>query len=342
MRRMIDRLNAVMPTICFLLAAPVMSATAFAQQYPGVPITGNDALSDMKAGSVLIYNLYASSATDPQKEDTRITITNTSVDSTVFLRLFFVNGTSCEVFDNYGCLTKRQTVTAFASDLDPGVTGYLIVVAVDEQTGMPIDFNHLIGEAVVMLASGHAAKLNAVAIEAKFKFTPPPPRFIPSEVKLNFNGAMYERVPRVLALAGIPSVNDGNSTLLVINRLGGALGPGGAMGAIGSVLGFFHDDMENPFAFTFSGRCQVRGVLSDIFPRTAPRLSTIIPSGRSGWMPLWTSGGDDSFSRGGRGMLGAAITLNSSGGRAFNGGGNLHALSLTTDSLVMPVIPPSC
>jgi hypothetical protein len=310
-----------------------MSATAFAQQYPGVPAQGNT-LSDMKAGSILIYNLYASSASAPKDEDTRITITNTSIDSGVFLRLYFVNGASCGVFDYFADLTARQTMTFFASDIDPGVTGYLIVVAVDVNSGLPINFNHLIGEATIKLASGHAAKLNAVAIAANFRFFVAFP--MPTEISLNFDGVMYERVPRTLALAGIPSVNDGNSTLLVINRLGGNLRSG--MGAIGAVFGVMFDDLENPASFSFTAGCQVRDVLSARFPRTAPSFPLLIPSGRSGWMHIWSHVGDDSFSKGGRGILGAAITFNPSSAAPFNGGGNLHALTLTNDSLIMPVI----
>src|SRR5262249_19164901 len=160
-----------------------------------------------KTGSVLIYNLYASSATAPQDEDTRISITNTNTGSSVFVHLFFVNGTDCNVSQESACLTANQTMAVFASDLDPGVTGYIIAVAVASDTGTPIDFNYLIGEADVKLASGHAARLNAVAIAAlRLPLRDPG---VP-EMQLNFDGSMYNQVPRALALSGIPSPNDGN------------------------------------------------------------------------------------------------------------------------------------
>jgi hypothetical protein len=339
MFRMRGRLNAAMPTICFLLALPVMSATALAQSPPGAPIPKDSALSDQKAGSVLIFNLYASSATAPENEDTRISITNTSADSAVVVRLIFVNGASGEVSNKFACLASSQTTTVFASNLDPGVTGYLIAVAVERQFGTPIGFNYLIGQADVKLASGHAARLNAVAIAALFGYissqTPE------DGAQLNFDGVSYNRIPRTLTLTGIPGYNDGNYTLLVINRLGGDLRKGG-MATIGSVSGNIYDPVSNPFPFTFTAGCQVRGILSDIFPRMAPHFPQIIFPGTTGWMRFWSNSQDDSFSSGGRGVLGAAITFNSIPNRAFNGGVNLNAETLTKDTLLMSLIPPSC
>ncbi len=337
MLRMRDRLNAAMPTICFLLALPVMSATALAQSSPGAPIPANSALSDLKAGSALIFNLYASSATAPETEDTRISITNTSISSAVVVRLIFVNGASGEVSNKFVCLAPEQTKGDLASNLDPGVTGYLIAVAVEGQFGAPIGFNHLIGQADVKLASGHAARLNAVAIAALFDYiSSQSPEY---GARLNFDGVSYNRVPRTLTLTNIQSVFDSN-TLLVINRLGGDLRQG--MATIGSVFGYVYDDVSNRFLFTFPAGCQIRRVLSDTFPRTAPTFSQIIRPGASGWMRFWSDSQDDSFSGGGRGVLSAAITFNSNPKRVFNGGGNLHAETLTNDTLLMSLIPPSC
>jgi hypothetical protein len=333
-----DGLNAAMPTICFLLALPVMSATALAQSPPGAPIPKDSALSDQKAGSVLIFNLYASSATAPEIEDTRISITNTSADSAVVVRLIFVNGASGQVSNKFACLASSQTNTDFASNLDPGVTGYLIAVAVEGQFGTPIGFNHLMGQADVKLASGHAARLNAVAIAALFgNISSQTPE---DGAQLNFDGVSYNRVPRTLTLTGIPSEVEGNSTLFVINRLGGDLRKG--MATIGDVFGNIYDPVSNPFPFRFTSGCQFRGILSDSFPRMAPRFSEIIFPGTCGWMRLWSSSQDDSFSSGGRGVIGAAIIFNPVVNRVFNGGGNLHAETLTKDTLLMSLIPPTC
>jgi hypothetical protein len=97
---------------------------------PGTPITSGC--------STLIFPVYTSSATDPNLSNTLISITNTDVNRSVALHLFIVDGATCSVADNYLCLTKSQTASFTMADLDPGTTGYLMVVAVNPRTGCPI------------------------------------------------------------------------------------------------------------------------------------------------------------------------------------------------------------
>ena len=60
----------------------------------------------------------------------------------VNVHLFFVDGTSCGVADAFVCLTANQTATFLMSDIDPGTTGFIVAVAVDQQ-GCPVNFNQL-------------------------------------------------------------------------------------------------------------------------------------------------------------------------------------------------------
>jgi len=56
-----------------------------------------------------------------------------------------------------------------------------------------------------------------------------------------------------------------------------------------------------------------------------------------GWMKLWVSSNV--------GIIGATINYNANAAaraNAFNGGHNLHKLTLTTDAYVIPVFPASC
>src|SRR5262249_6088445 len=156
-------------------------------------------------------------------------------------------------------------------------------------------------------------------------------------VEVNLDGISYNAAPRILALDNIPSPADGDSTLLVIDRIGGSLATG--LSTIGDVSGVAYDDVEQPASFVFSAtRRQFRQVISAAFPRTAPRISNLIPARRVGWMK---------FSRVTDGsIIGCVINFNpgaSSDASAFIQGHNLHKLSLTTAaSFTVPVIRPNC
>jgi hypothetical protein len=303
---------------------------------PGAALPARSEGSDQKPGSVLIYPLYSSITTSLSRENARISITNTDSARRVTIHFFFIEGDSSSIADAFICLTANQTASFMVSDFDPDVTGYLIAVAVDDRTGCPINFNHLIGDEYVKLSSGHAANLAAESFAA-LTGSPPVCNDATSTVELNFDGISYNAAPRVLAASNIPSPVDGNSTLLVIDRLGGNLATG--LSTIGQITGIAYDDMERAFSFEFSTtRRQFLSVISNAFPRTAPRISNIIPTGRTGWMK---------FSRATDGaIVGALINFNpnaAASSSAFNQGHNLHKLTLTTEaSFSMPVFPPNC
>jgi hypothetical protein len=291
--------------------------------------------SDQKQASVLVYNLYASSTNDASKEDTLITLTNTHRVESVAVHLFFIDGATCAVADSSICLTPNQTASFVASDVDPGIRGYIIAIASDRE-GCPIGFNHLIGSGTIKLESGHAATLNAVGFAAYFDGPLPDCSARATTALLAFDGRMYDAAPRRLALDRVASVANGNATLLIINSLSGNLAT--TPTRIGTLFGILFDDAENGFSFTGTAGCQLRVILSDNFPQTQPAFSTAIPAGKSGWLHVMASRSDT-------GLTGAAINFHpqvSTQRKVFNGGGNLHHLETTGGTLIKPVFPLFC
>lgn len=301
---------------------------------PGQPFPARAEASGQRAGSVLVFPFYSSDPVALNRENTRISLTNVHPQRSATVHLFFVADDSTGVADGFLCLTPNQTASFLLSDLDPGVSGYLIAVASDERLGCPVNFNYLIGDESVKLAAGHAANLPAIAFAALGAV---PCDEQASTAELKFDGVQYNAAPRTLALDNLPSPADGNVTLLILDRLDGNLATG--LSTLGSIFGVLYNDAEAPYSFEFSSsRRQFRGVINATFPRTAPRVPTIIPAGRSGWLKLSRSSDGA--------IVGAAINFNPNSGtnsNAFSQGHNLHHLTLTTEaSLIVPVFPPSC
>ncbi len=290
--------------------------------------------SDQVPSSILVFNLYASSITDPSQKDTSFSITNVNTQQAAYVHLFLINE-GCSTADAFLCLTGNQTVSFRASEVDPGVTGYAIAIASDGVTGCPISFNDLIGSAYVKLDSGHAAQLPAEGYSALFEGAVPGCTNTSVLANIALDGNQYSPAGRMLAVDKIPSAVDGNSTLLVVNSLEGNLAIG--ISIIGTLEGTIFDDVENGLQFTKAGSCQFRSVLSNSFPLTVPTFQTFIPAGRSGWMKFRTQ--QD------KAISGAVINFNPGAGSAtagFNGGHNLHVLRRTSGNLIVPIFPPNC
>ncbi|HYE73313.1 MAG TPA: hypothetical protein VEF04_08280, partial [Blastocatellia bacterium] len=111
--------------------------------------------SDQKAGSVLVFPYYTSTS-NGITSDTLLQITNVcngpsasaGIPNYSYLHLFFMNGANCSPADTFVCLTPNGSIQILASVYDPGITGYLIAVAVNE-SGVPTQNNCFIGSAFV-------------------------------------------------------------------------------------------------------------------------------------------------------------------------------------------------
>lgn len=224
-----------------------------------------------------------------------------------------------------------------ASEFDPGSTGYLIAVATDS-LGCPTVFNALMGEEYVKFASGHQANLPAESAAGLYGLIASPPCNDTSFIaQLNFDGISYDLLGRALALSNIPDRAGGSDTMLILNRIGGNLATG--LSTLPPIFGIVYSDTEIASSFSFTpSTCQIISSLSNSFPRTAPRIESIIPAGRSGWLKLY------SFSD--VPLFGAVIIANpdaASNPSVFAHGHNLHKLTLSAAGvLTMPIFPAFC
>jgi uncharacterized repeat protein (TIGR01451 family) len=323
--------NQAQATTCLLSSGDPNQVIGPGEPWP----TGT--INDQKPGSILFYNFYTSSPTTPNVQNSRFTMTNTNAGQFVFMHLFFVDGSTCSISDRFVCLTSNQTLSFLASDLDPGTTGYMVAVAVDNVIGCPITFNHLIGEVFVKTSEGFQADLPAESI-GRVDGEGQTCNDASSEADLVFDGTPgnYELVPRVLAASSVMDYASGNRQLLIVNRVGGNFLAGGF--TIPGLFGQLFDAHEVSASFSVQpAGCQLVRVMSDSFPATVPHFSTHIGAGTTGWMKF--------YSPIDVGLMGAIINYNPNVPTtpgAFNQGRNLHKLTFATSERIrIPIFPPN-
>jgi len=326
-----------------------MSMAALAAD-PGSAIPASSEASDQKPGSLLVYNYYKSDSANVSATDTKINITNTNPTSSVVVHFFFVAATnSCNVADFKTELTQSQTYSFLVSDFDPDAIGYIMAVA-ESSVGLPISFNWLIGDLYQKDTAKHA-NLGAVSFAASWgdgvelQFDNANKTAL-STVDITFGSGgsavagnfKYNALPITLALSNIPSRAAGDRTFLIVNRPTGSFVS--SVTSVGTLFGLLFDDAEQSQSFQLTGGCQLTGELSDTFPRTVPRFTTVIPAGRTGWMKIYGTG-QNASAQYNQGILGSMIVYNTTNGVNFWGGHNLHALTLSPANITstLPVFP---
>jgi hypothetical protein len=271
--------------------------------------------SDHEPASILFYTKYTSSQTSPQTQDTQINITNVNREFGTSLHLFMVDGSTCTVADFFLSLTANQTGTFYASDLDPGITGYIFAVA---SNGTPTQFNFLIGDAYVRENDGKQANLQAWGFE----------KHSPGDVAPNgdgtatiiFNGIEYDRKPSMLAASNFNSQVDHSTNLALVAPMTNYLAGNPANV---NVFTLVYNDVEEAFSTTLLVRC-LRQIPLLTLRVSGGNVNAIVKVGRTGWIRLNAINAP---------ILGSILQR----GPIFTGGHNLHPIALLpTFSTVVP------
>jgi hypothetical protein len=321
-----------------ILTNPALSGAAD----PGTVIPTSSEASDQKPGAALIYNLFSSG----RKHDTRISVTNGSEATAGVTRMFFVDGTTGAASVKDVCLGPLQTASIRASQVSPNQTGYVVAVAIDFDTGVPLDFNFLSGQAAVVLPNKYRATIPAIAL-AKLTAT----NVLSDDgtlAALFLDGVpltgSYSTVARVLQVTDIPSAQDRTATLVVVNRIGGSLAPTKTAALLGNFGGNLSNDLGASAAIgTVLGTPQFVTELNDGFP-AVPNFSSMVPAGHTGSMKLFSPSDIGVFGAvlyGQSGKPGKKIKARKV--RRPDGGVNMRALTTTQSaSIVIPVRPAIC
>ncbi len=359
-RRLLFTVSSKVVLLITLICA-VVAGSAFAQGIQGLP--GNAAfaaegrgVSENKLGSVLFFNYYTSDLSSSQV-NTRVFITNANPTQDVVVHVFFVDSNTCNVADAFICLTRNQTTSFVASDLDPNVTGYLVIVAIDSQ-GRPASFNYLAGDELVVTPTLHRFGLAAMAAARRDGNFASPINLDGTTATMFFNGAQYDFLPYTMVLDSFPSQVAGVGAPLADTRLYvysplPDLATGGAAFS-GTLFFIIHDDQENNFSGQLPLGCFLASDKQRILSiRTSPNINAIVPSGRTGWATFYAFGNrtivcntsGDPVSLTNVPLMGATATKIGSATTGFTGGHNLRyatTFSVPGYSITIPVFSPGC
>ncbi len=271
-------------------------------------------------GSVLAYPLYTSSSTTAGGSNTTISVTNTNQQQGTWVHLLFIEGSTGFAGGSYEFIGANQTRSFLASNYDPSVTGYVIVVAVSS-SGCPIAFNFLRGSENVTVLGGYSGSVSAIPIRAN---SAPACTSQSTTATLNFNGSVYEQFPSQVTVDAAATSSQTNSTLYVLNAFGGSALRTGRSSSLASVNGSVVNSSLNVYPFTDNrSASQLISELNSRFPLTNPTFNQIVPAGQSGKITASASPP----------VFGMTLTRTP----AFNVASLMRTVALKSASLTIPV-----
>lgn len=287
---------------------------------------------DQKPGSVLFFNRYTSSASNSAREDSRLNLTNTSPAATAYVRLFLVTAATCQPTELQLCLEPQQTISLLMSDLDPGVRGYAIAIAVNLQ-GEPIQFNWLTGNIILRqpgsnISGSYSTVLSAVAVAKRKDGNV---ANVNGFADMVFDDVNYDRLPGQIAFDSVSSqVGTANATLLSMYRP-----PADLSGAVSStsvqLTGFGKNNQGQVASSTgnLSSACYSDVTLGS-FRLQPTAINQLLPSGSTAW---FAASATDLLP-----LMGAQFNSGE-----FNSGGNARPLTFSAEYKIrIPVAPVVC
>ena len=288
--------------------------------------SGFDPPSDQKPGTLLVFPFYKHDAQN--KVDTRLTITNIG-KLPINVHFLFMDGATCQEFDQFVCFTPNASIEWKASQFDPQNKGYVIAYTVDNM-GRPIAYNGLIGNGFVNdgeYVGNYGAKSFASTLPIGSPLgavaTPGLSWTVP------FDGIALDMTPMTFAV-DIQSPVDTVNQKIVLAGLTGDEYAGKLSGVtqIGTGLAYNGHEALRSFSPFISGQCFVEKIIDGTTPKVTGILAGLIPKGEVGTLRFSVTA-----------AVGLLMTSNRN---TFSGIRTLHKVQVAKSSIIIPLVMPDC
>ena len=303
---------------------------------PGVPNVGSNAFrsaaSSSKAGSILFFHKYTSNLQSASNVNTLLTLTNLHPTAGVAVRLSWVHG--CTLDTTFITLAGNQTRTLLASSENPNQTGYLMAMAVGT-SGLPIQFNWLIGSASYRDARGFEVNYNAVGVAKRTNGGVP--TAADGSAQLLFNNSEYDRLPKQIAVDNLQNQNPQGTggdapvkTDVVVYSPLSSLASTASQGLkINAVL---NDQSGRPFPQVVNSGCGLSNAVTGVWPD----FNTVVTPTRQGYATFAVTDANNQTLP----VLGLSLTEGVNG--ALHNARQMQVLSwVDSFRMTVPVVPPT-
>ena len=283
-------------------------------------------VSDQKPGSLLVFPYYKHDAQN--KVDTRLTITNLG-KLPINVHFLFLDGATCQEFDQFVCFTPNASITWKASEFDPQNKGYVIAYTVDNM-GRPLAYNGLIGngfvndgEYVGNYGAESFASTQTLGSIIGAVDTPGQSWTIP------FDGVALEMAPMTFVV-DIQSPADTTNQKLVLAGLRGDAYAGKLSGVsqVGTGLAYNGHEALRSFSPFITGQCLVEKIIDGTTPKVVGTLAGLIPKGEVGTLRFSVTA-----------AVGLLMTSNKN---TFGGIRTLHKAQVVKSMIIIPLLTPDC